>query len=1434
MTLFAMIAGARPLWAQTTEEFTSNDWPDEWSLSAEATESDYYIEYDSSNDYSYPSGRRGVYGQVGSGTTKYIITPIVDGSGSFKFKRRNSSNGSVYVYTIDNGVLSSSPIVSNTSKPTSWTTVSFSGVDNSRLAIVLNGRMDDFTYTLGAEVSCAKPNNLSASNVTDESATISWDAGEASTWNLRYKAAGDENYTEDYGLTTNSYALTGLDAATTYTVEVQTVCSVDDQSAWASAEFTTLFCNPSVQKTISYTLTDSYSDGWNGAQITITDVLSGVIIATLTVPSSTATASGTVALCPNREYRFTWTKGNYDSECSYTIKDVDGNDLYTLASGSSPSSGEIGTYMWGDGPVPEVAKFAINTDGTTQNFGTVIADAVAEKTYTVTNSGNADLVVTFTDAADFYVPKTVKFTKPYDWSGDKLYFYAWDASDNALIGAWPGIEVTNAAQNDMGEWVYTTTLPKNAAGIKFSDNASHETSNISTNGFKYIVGYYLNNGTPTQWQNDDLTVAAGGSATFTVKMDTKTPGNKSGNIALAFEAQNANSFTIPCTGVVKDPNVLSVDFSSNAFPEGWQVGADWTVSGGNAHQDNTKTPSALVTTPLTVSEGETLTFKVSRNITGSSSYTKSLKVRYSTDGGVNWSEYVTYNSDNFGSSFDTYSLTGVPAGTVIIEFFGNNIKLDDIEGFRLATAPALAVTESGEAVANGDTKDLGNLSADGTATYTLKNIGNATLTAAITGNGVTVNPATVEIAAGQTADIAVTMAYGEPYGANDWIGDFAVNFTANLVDPTDFVIDFENGKPAGWYDDGWTFSDGTAHINVGTAKSMITEMVGAESGKNTLKFDAKLQYDYGYGTYTLNVSTSTDRKNWTLAKEVTLTADVQNVTLPALADGNYYVKFEAANASVDNIKGVKKLDAPAHDLYLVEATLPTDNITPIDTYTATLKVASLRADENVTAELYFGESKVGETTQTIANGATQTITVSGTAPAGGEYLVYAKVYNNDVAVETEKVTVTVADKAELTLTNFAVVNDHVQADENNNFTAEFNVTVKNTGSTTFVADSVLVTVTDGNNNSLKTASWTPGETIYLKAGNYTEANANFAIYRWSTDTDSEWALFTEGTNGIYSAELNGKTSFIICRVNPATPVSELSFENGVWTQSDNLTTGNGVVFENNGYYYDKLNLIQSNNFLAGMSATFKVAVTAPAEEGGEFSFNAKVGDVFWYPTIGNLQYVTVTAAPAIVLDEAGDGTFETGTNRKVQLKHTFAAGWNTICLPFALNATEIDADAKALAFTDYNADTRELTFAPVTELEANTPYAVYVPTAIISTINFTGKTVVSSDSLSTSFNGVTFQGTYAPTGTMEDWYGLTAAGKIAKASATATLKGFRAYFTGVPAGATARFIDHVSTGINSISVDDNMEGVYNLQGQKVEQLRKGGLYIINGKKIVRK
>jgi hypothetical protein len=83
-------------------------------------------------------------------------------------------------------------------------------------------------------------------------------------------------------------------------------------------------------------------------------------------------------------------------------------------------------------------------------------------------------------------------------------------------------------------------------------------------------------------------------------------------------------------------------------------------------------------------------------------------------------------------------------------------------------------------------------------------------------------------------------------------------------------------------------------------------------------------------------------------------------------------------------------------------------------------------------------------------------------------------------------------------------------------------------------------------------------------------------------------------------------------------------------------------------------------------------------------------------------------------------------------------------------------------------------------------------------------------------------------------YGVTNAGKIQKATSAASMKGFRAYFTGIPANATARLSFDETTGITTVMDTkelNNDSKVYNLNGQRVENAHKG-LYIVNGRKVV--
>lgn len=89
---------------------------------------------------------------------------------------------------------------------------------------------------------CAVPTGLTSSNVQQTSANVSWNAGDASVWNLRYRAQNESWNTFNY-ITSNSNVLTGLTAQTTYEVQVQTICT-DDVSDWSAIHSFTTTATP--------------------------------------------------------------------------------------------------------------------------------------------------------------------------------------------------------------------------------------------------------------------------------------------------------------------------------------------------------------------------------------------------------------------------------------------------------------------------------------------------------------------------------------------------------------------------------------------------------------------------------------------------------------------------------------------------------------------------------------------------------------------------------------------------------------------------------------------------------------------------------------------------------------------------------------------------------------------------------------------------------------------------------------------------------------------------------------------------------------------------------------------------------------------------------------------------------------------------------------
>lgn len=232
------------------------------------------------------------------------------------------------------------------------------------------------------------------------------------------------------------------------------------------------------------------------------------------------------------------------------------------------------------------------------------------------------------------------------------------------------------------------------------------------------------------------------------------------------------------------------------------------------------------------------------------------------------------------------------------------------------------------------------------------------------------------------------------------------------------------------------------------------------------------------------------------------------------------------------------------------------------------------------------------------------------------------------------------------------------------------------------------------------------------------------------------------------------------------------------------------------------------------------------------------------------ETVIVTYGPQLTINPSSslEGSNATGLTNVV-MSRTFAAGWNTYCMPFDYNLSSLNAEAKAQEFVSSNGNS--LTFEAVNDgvLKANVPYLVYFP--VETTVGTTEApryfvtNVASYQPTSVEHSGFTFVGNYEASKSMEGLYGVASEGDVQKimlGTAASTLPATCAYFT-APNGQNANglricFDGGEVTGINQVNgaQAQSAGAVYNLQGIKVSNRGTNnlpaGLYIMQGKKVI--
>ena len=194
-------------------------------------------------------------------------------------------------------------------------------------------------YTLTIQVvNCPPPTTLSASNMTLTSAQLSWaNPGGASSWEVAVQTAGSAipSGSGDLAGTNTNFLVSGLTTGTAYQYYVRADCGNGTFSAWSGPfPFSTTICAPVNQCNYTFTMTDSFSDGWNGGIMQVRQ--NGIVVATLTGPA-TGSATVSVALCDGVPFDLYWSKaGSFPDEIGVSIKEAlaPQQTIFTYAAGT--------------------------------------------------------------------------------------------------------------------------------------------------------------------------------------------------------------------------------------------------------------------------------------------------------------------------------------------------------------------------------------------------------------------------------------------------------------------------------------------------------------------------------------------------------------------------------------------------------------------------------------------------------------------------------------------------------------------------------------------------------------------------------------------------------------------------------------------------------------------------------------------------------------------------------------------------------------------------------------------------------------------------------------------------------------------------------------------------------------------------------------------
>lgn len=309
------------------------------------------------------------------------------------------------------------------------------------------------TFTTGIPASCGTPSGLSASNITANSATVSWaSVSGAISYNVRYRIVGAANWTTAGSTPGLALSISGLAAGTNYEYQVQAVCASSTGSFSASGTFSTPTasgCSVPSNLTASNVTTTTATLNWGAVgSASYYNVRYRVVGAATWTNTTAFTNSLTLSgLSVNTTYEF-----QVQSACDRTQSDYSASATFTT--GSSQSCG---------------TPTGLNATNVTTSTATLNWASV---------SGAASYNVRYRPVGSSVWTNATSSTTSFAVSGLSANT-SYEYQVQAVCGSTPGAYSSSAT---------FTTLPQASCGTPSGLNATAVTANSATLNWASVSG----------------------------------------------------------------------------------------------------------------------------------------------------------------------------------------------------------------------------------------------------------------------------------------------------------------------------------------------------------------------------------------------------------------------------------------------------------------------------------------------------------------------------------------------------------------------------------------------------------------------------------------------------------------------------------------------------------------------------------------------------------------------------------------------------------------------------------------------------------------------------------------------------------------------------------------------------------------------------------